>query len=456
MWHVFHGIDGLKFSFLCHVREARMMCHKTVDIFTLLSHSQDTGDRPVGMTQTPWVQLERVYGFGHILLSFLNHLQALAVNKGRPSGRRTKGDSEGAPTPATSTSAPPSQPPDPELGSPIKAGAVCFFAKCGIEETIFVVKEEGSYSNVVCSGRSKARKITTRICEGLRRHRNSSEIICMSSSVVVDRKLSATARLGQWSTMVESASGRVVQTSEVTQSHRIDKTMQQNQHEQQTPVLSSTPTTPTIGQPQQWTGPGWTSLLGRGMRNGAILCMAESMMDRSRPLGRLALRTTVPRSRIITPMSTLLTSTCLHLLYRKMLESASLGITSKQGSSVGHNLAREAEPLIAELGWGKVFKGVVDKKSKVTKKGSVFGIRLEQLVKQQEGDSILGIRRERLGMSVEGILLKNGKIRGLKEVTDGIDRDAQSVNLTQDNGLAGLLKNLLRDVPEPLLTSRLH
>jgi hypothetical protein len=61
-------------------------------------------------------------------------------------------------------------------------------------------------------------------------------------------------------------------------------------------------------------------------------------------------------------------------------------------------------------------------------------------------------------MSIEGIFRKNGNIRRLKDLTDSIDRDASSVDITQDNPvqLAALLKKFLRDLPDPLLTFKLH
>lgn len=123
--------------------------------------------------------------------------------------------------------------------------------------------------------------------------------------------------------------------------------------------------------------------------------------------------------------------------------------------------------------------------------GGVFGVPLELLVERQGADSILGVSREPLrvpsfiddvvsamrqmggyssplilkrliivllDLSVEGIFRKNGNIRRLKELTDAIDRDPQSVDLTQDNAvqLAALLKKFLRDLPDPLLTVKLH
>jgi hypothetical protein len=61
-------------------------------------------------------------------------------------------------------------------------------------------------------------------------------------------------------------------------------------------------------------------------------------------------------------------------------------------------------------------------------------------------------------MSVEGIFRRNGNIRRLKDLTEAIDHDPLSVDLTQDNPvqLAALLKKFLRELPEPLMTFKLH
>ncbi|KAH9847287.1 RhoGAP-domain-containing protein [Lenzites betulinus] len=122
--------------------------------------------------------------------------------------------------------------------------------------------------------------------------------------------------------------------------------------------------------------------------------------------------------------------------------------------------------------WNKLFKPGNDKKN-VKKKG-VFGVPLELLVEREGADSLLGASRETLripsfvddvvsamrqmDMSIEGIFRRNGNIRRLKELTEAIDRDASAVDLTQDNPvqLAALLKKFFRDLPDPLMTYKLH
>ncbi|KAF8963416.1 hypothetical protein BDZ97DRAFT_1820778 [Flammula alnicola] len=120
--------------------------------------------------------------------------------------------------------------------------------------------------------------------------------------------------------------------------------------------------------------------------------------------------------------------------------------------------------------WNKLFKG--DKKN-VKKKG-VFGVPLELLVEREGSDSLLGATRatlrvpsfiddvisamRQMDMSIEGIFRKNGNIRRLGDLKDSIDRDPSSVDLSQDNPvqLAALLKKFLRELPDPLLTFKLH
>ncbi|KAG8920108.1 hypothetical protein FRC01_000915 [Tulasnella sp. 417] len=120
--------------------------------------------------------------------------------------------------------------------------------------------------------------------------------------------------------------------------------------------------------------------------------------------------------------------------------------------------------------WNRLFKAG-DKKN-VKKKG-VFGVPLE-LLAEQGTDSMLGSSRaplrvpifiddvisamKQMDMSIEGIFRKNGNIRRLKELTEALDRDATSVDLSQENPvqLAALVKKFFRELPDPLMTFKLH
>ncbi|KAK9455616.1 hypothetical protein V1511DRAFT_458568 [Dipodascopsis uninucleata] len=109
--------------------------------------------------------------------------------------------------------------------------------------------------------------------------------------------------------------------------------------------------------------------------------------------------------------------------------------------------------------------------------GATFNVPLEILVERTGTDSELGISKGRLkvplflddcisamrrkDMSVEGVFRKNGNIRKLKALAEQIDKvppDALSVNLDDESPvqLAALLKKFLRELPDPLLTFKLH
>ncbi|KXN86579.1 Rho-type GTPase-activating protein 1 [Leucoagaricus sp. SymC.cos] len=124
---LFATIDDLEFHFarlgmkgMSHVREARMLCRKTVELFTLLSHTQETGARRMGMTQellalvtglahylkilirialTGALKLEREQSVREAMTSFLDKLHLLAVQGGNPAARRMiRGESPFAPS----------------------------------------------------------------------------------------------------------------------------------------------------------------------------------------------------------------------------------------------------------------------------------------------------------------------------------------------------------------------
>jgi hypothetical protein len=61
-------------------------------------------------------------------------------------------------------------------------------------------------------------------------------------------------------------------------------------------------------------------------------------------------------------------------------------------------------------------------------------------------------------MSVEGIFRKTGNIRRRKELIVALDRDSSSVDWSTEHAvqIAALLKQFFRDLPDPLLTFKLH
>jgi hypothetical protein len=65
---------------------------------------------------------------------------------------------------------------------------------------------------------------------------------------------------------------------------------------------------------------------------------------------------------------------------------------------------------------------------------------------------------KQMDMSVEGIFRKNGNIRGLKEMKEEIDKNPNSIPYLNETPIqvAALIKKFLRELPDPLLTFKLH
>ena len=121
--------------------------------------------------------------------------------------------------------------------------------------------------------------------------------------------------------------------------------------------------------------------------------------------------------------------------------------------------------------WGKIFK---NDKPKGGKKKGVFGVSLDSLVERDGVESTFGVgpgalrvpslldeaiaAMRGMDMSVEGVFRKNGNIRGLKDLAERIDTKEGEVDLTKESPVqvAALLKKFLREMPDPLLTHKLH
>ncbi|KAI8084623.1 uncharacterized protein BX664DRAFT_337422 [Halteromyces radiatus] len=125
--------------------------------------------------------------------------------------------------------------------------------------------------------------------------------------------------------------------------------------------------------------------------------------------------------------------------------------------------------------WGKFVTSLKTGGNKKTHaKEGTFGVPLEVLVEKNGVDSNLGASPTRvripsiieetifamkqMDVSVEGIFRKNGNIRHLKDMIENIDKNPNDINLMNENAiqLAALIKKFLREMPEPLLTFKLH
>lgn len=124
--------------------------------------------------------------------------------------------------------------------------------------------------------------------------------------------------------------------------------------------------------------------------------------------------------------------------------------------------------------WGKFGRAFVKDKAKASKKKGVFGVALETLVERDGVDSSDGVgpgqlkvpsilddtmsAMRQMDMSVEGVFRKNGNISKLKDLARKIDMKEEEVDLTKEGPVqvAALLKRFLRELPDPLLTYKLH
>ncbi|KAI9011911.1 hypothetical protein CLU79DRAFT_829208 [Phycomyces nitens] len=127
--------------------------------------------------------------------------------------------------------------------------------------------------------------------------------------------------------------------------------------------------------------------------------------------------------------------------------------------------------------WGKFFTSFRNgggRKAQKGKEEGTFGVPIDVLTEKTGVESNLGAgpspikiagflddaitAMRQKDMSVEGVFRKNGNIRRLKELTEQLDKHPHDVDLTSENviQIAALLKKFLRELPDPLLTFKLH
>ncbi|KAH8093809.1 RhoGAP-domain-containing protein [Cristinia sonorae] len=337
-------------------------------------------------------------------------------------------------------------------------------------------------------------------------YRDSSDINRLRS-VHLDRKLSATARVPKRSTIVESPSGKIAHSTDALQ--RGDPTSRPGPVHTQShgkltkapPAASTLPVSGYAGPSMpRLTAPGTIDMDGQGAiratlgRNNTEVMIVDDSAPTS-PAGGVEepklpgedgitladipqiveaaqareQHRSLPRQNsipFIAELSTLELAIVRHCAVLVLQRSA---LRDQFDLNEILELLENKKPTF----WNKFFKAGNDKKSD-KKKAGVFGVPLEILVEREGADSLHGASRSavrvpsfiddvvsamrQMDMSIEGIFRKNGNIRRLKDLTDAIDRDPSSVDLTTDNPvqLAALLKKFLRELPDPLMTFKLH
>jgi RhoGAP domain len=125
--------------------------------------------------------------------------------------------------------------------------------------------------------------------------------------------------------------------------------------------------------------------------------------------------------------------------------------------------------------WGKFGKAFKNDGKRAGKKKGVFGVALDVLIEKDGAECTFGVgpgalripaliddavsAMRQMDMSVEGVFRKNGNIRRLKELAETIDsKGSEAVDLTKEPPVqvAALLKKFLRELPDPMLTFKLH
>ncbi|KAI0693199.1 RhoGAP-domain-containing protein [Cerioporus squamosus] len=341
-------------------------------------------------------------------------------------------------------------------------------------------------------------------------YRNSGDINRLRS-VHLDRKLSSTARVPKRSTIVESPTGKVAHSSDITHAHRPHEvtpgtrtpapqsaqhgmarsmkapqihTQQPTQHQRSLPSPGTIDTNvgsqvirPAFARgntaikivdesgPSSPAGGAYDDTMVGGIEDGITLADIPQLVEAAQAREQrrsLPSQSSIPYIAELTPLQLAIVKYCAVLVLQR----------SPLRNEFDLDEILELVEVKKSSFWNKLFKPGNDKKN--LKKKGVFGVPLELLVEREGADSLLGASRatlripsfvddvvsamRQMDMSIEGIFRRNGNIRRLRELTEAIDRDASSVDLTQDNPvqLAALLKKFFRDLPDPLMTFKLH
>ncbi|TXT08719.1 hypothetical protein VHUM_02847 [Vanrija humicola] len=306
-------------------------------------------------------------------------------------------------------------------------------------------------------------------------------------SVTLDRKLSSTARVPQRLTVVESPSGRMADangqvvpardpntpTTTPPASDRLGTTEQVirppfARNNTSVRIVSEGPAAPFTSEPlasesQDVLTPLNTSTTGRRTQEDDAITLSDIPMLAKQSIHPRSPNDSTPLLAELTPLQALIIRHFALIQLQK--------ITGMSEHATGDEIIDLLDARKNQW-WNKLFKNNAKKDQK--KKG-IFGVPLEILVDRTGSDSQQGANpnvtlrvpefieeivstMRQMDMAIEGIFRKNGNIRKLQLIAEQLDKDYSSVTLSEENPvqLAALLKRFLREIPDPLLTFRLH
>ncbi|KAK4687632.1 hypothetical protein P7C73_g2473, partial [Tremellales sp. Uapishka_1] len=319
-------------------------------------------------------------------------------------------------------------------------------------------------------------------------------------SVTLDRKLSSTARLPQRSTVVESPAGRMADANGQVISARSATAMSElhlppeirtEGYEDESPSATVDVIRPPFARNNTSVFIINDNTPPFAPANAAdpLTALSIEPEDDALTLGDIPLLADPSRGERATGDSRAMISQLTPL---QSLIVKHFALIQLQKTEIGHLVELDEVLELLEVRknqwWNKIFKGNAKKDHK---KRGVFGVPIEILVERTGSDSHLGSSNAQLrvpefiedivstmrqmgeplvldsngvltdgdiDMAVEGIFRKNGNIRRLAQISEALDKDSASVNLSEENPvqLAALLKRFLREMPDPLLTFRLH
>ncbi|KAG0260501.1 hypothetical protein BG011_001870 [Mortierella polycephala] len=525
-------------SDMAHGREAKMLCKKIVNFFSLLSHTQESGVRRLGMTQellslvtglahylkilirialTSALKLERQYNSTSVIARFLNKLMELA-NKDKYLSELHMNQSM-----------------DAEVTSDL-----CFACRVTIEDECFTFNHHHRWHPkcLICSGCAKHQALTyydalfdasrgSVLCPQcktaeaqtgfthvtkleqytfllrvalirlenllhLKDDNRQYETIHLGDikrvkSTHLDRKLSNSARTPRRQTVIERQRRQPPASRSATGGNLSPESAAQTNGTAAEPttleieIIDERPGADLLQNEEDDTdgpspdAPATLSDLTERFRMSTVVSAASAASLRMRSgsgtslsgshIPTTPIATSHPKRQYLNELSALELFIVKHLAVLTLAPIVSEYFTLEELLDL---IGQRKQTL-----WGRFVKGLKTDKKKPKVEGT-FGVPLEVLVERNGVDSALSAGPGRIripsfvddsisamrnmDMSVEGVFRKNGNIRRLKELSEAIDKDPSSVNLSEDNPVqvAALLKKFLRDLPDPLLTFKLH